>query len=386
MGFGRVLRPSAGAERGVAWFNMTGAPGIVSSAAYEASGSLVDALRNAASFACIDVLSDGISRTPFDVIRKVGGKRLPVAVRPSVIESPSRVVTADVWYSQLAFAVLTDGNGFARLELNGAGQPVGAEVLPSASVVERRVVDGAKQVTIDREAHWVYPHGDILHIPGRVVQDGSPFAVSPLAVAASTIGTSLTAESFSTGWLQSGGHPSALIYSAQKIDSDEAKAIKAAFVRATRGGTGEPAVLGNDLRYERIQGTPADSQFLDLMAFEVLQACRFWRVPPSLAYAAVSGQNVTYSNISDADLQFLKHSLDGYLVRFEESLSGLLRSPQFVRANRNAVLRMDATRRHEVYAARLAAKTMTVNEVRRLEDEPPFADPVFDLPGVPATM
>jgi HK97 family phage portal protein len=132
-----------------------------------------------------------------------------------------------------------------------------------------------------------------------------------------------------------------------------------------------------------LSSDPNETQFIDLMRFEVEQVCRFWGVPPSMVYAAVSGQNVTYSNVTDADLAFLKHSLDGYLVRIENALTQLLPKPQVVRANRDAVLRSDARARHEIYDIRLKNRTVTVNEVRKLEDEPPFPEPEFDDPGIP---
>lgn len=347
------------------------------------SVSLEQGLRNAATWACIDVLSDALARTPFDAVRKVGGARLPVDPAPAVIADPSGIVQPDVWYSQMAFSVLTDGNAFGLIvALDNRGWPTQIETLDPGVVGRREVVDGVAQVTIDRKVHKLWPFGDVLHVPGRMVPAGQPWGLSPLAYAAKAIGTSIAAEDFSNRFFTEGAHPTAAVYANTALTAEQAKGIKEAVERATGGGSREPLVLGGDLKYEQIQTDPKDSQFLDLMQFEVLQACRFWRVPPALAYAAVSGQNVTYSNISDSDLQYLKHSLDGYLVRFEGALTRILPRPQFVRANRNAILRMDAIRRHEVYATRLEHKTISVNEVRALEDEPPF-DGEYDTPGVP---
>ena len=123
-------------------------------------------------------------------------------------------------------------------------------------------------------------------------------------------------------------------------------------------------------------------QFIELQRFAIEEACRFWRVPPSMVYAATSGQNVTYANVSQADLAYLKHSLEGHLVRVEQALSALLPAPQQVRFNRNAFLRSDPVTRSEVVDRRLANRTLTVNEARALEDEQPFGSE-FDEPGIP---
>jgi HK97 family phage portal protein len=141
--------------------------------------------------------------------------------------------------------------------------------------------------------------------------------------------------------------------------------------------------MGSGVTYEPIMVDPNDSQFIDLMRFAIEEACRFWRVPPSMVYAAVSGQSVTYANVTQSDLAYLKHSLEGHLVRIERALTRLLPRPQVVRFNRNAFLRTDPVTRSEVVDRRLKNQTMTVNEARALEDEPPFGGDEFDEPGIP---
>jgi len=106
-------------------------------------------------------------------------------------------------------------------------------------------------------------------------------------------------------------------------------------------------------------------------------------VPPSMVYAAISGQNVTYANASQADLAYLKYSITGWLVDLEDAWSDLIALPHTVKFNVDALLRMDAMGRAQLRAVRLANKEMTINEGRAQEDEAPFPDPIFDAPGIP---
>lgn len=364
------------------WWNLAGAPGFVSVAAY-GSGSVEEGLRNAATWACIDVLADAVSRTPLDAMRGLAGARRPVSPIPSLLTNPSGLVARDVWRYQLAWSMLTDGNSFGRVtSFTTARYPTSIEMLDPVAVTERKVVDGVAQVLYDNQTHFLYPTGDIWHVPGRMVPAGTPFGLSPIKYAAQATGTSLSAEEFSRRFFEDGGHPSALIYSNRDLTPDNAQQIKTSFRRATEGSR-EPVVFGADLKYEPIQVNPQDSQFIDLMRWEVEQACRFWRVPPAMVYAATSGQNITYANVTTSDLHYLKHSLDGYLVRLEESMTDLLPRPQYVRANRDAILRSDIKSRNEVHALRLQNKLATVNEIRALEDEPPFTGAEWDKPGIP---
>ena len=347
-------------------------------------GSGVDALHNDAVWACVDVLSSSVSELPVDVVRVLNGARLPVSPQPSLVLEPSAVVTLDVWLYQLVHSMLYDGNAFGVVTgVDARAYPTFIELVSPNVVTERRVVDGVKQAKVDGKVMRAFPHGDLWHVPGKMVVPGSPFGLSPVEYAAATINAGLSAEEFGRRFFDDGGHPSAIIYSDSELTVDQAGRIKSSFREATRGNR-DPAVFGAGLKYEAVSVNPSDSQFIELQRFTVEKVARFFRVPPSMVYGAVSGQAVTYSNVSQADLHYLKHSLDGYLVRIERALSALLPRPQVVRFNRGALLRTDAHARHQVYDVRLKNKTMTVNEVRALEDEAPFDDVEFDVPGIPA--
>jgi HK97 family phage portal protein len=135
--------------------------------------------------------------------------------------------------------------------------------------------------------------------------------------------------------------------------------------------------------------SPTDSQFIDTQRFETEQIARFFGVPPTMIYGAVSGQAVTYSNVTQDDLAFLKHSLKSWVEDLEDGWSALLPSPQRVRLNADDFLRMDAVTRHKDQQVRLGNMATTVNEIRAEEDKDPFVEldddgsNIFDKPGMP---
>lgn len=342
-----------------------------------------NAVTHAASSACIDVLATSVSTLPVDVVRQSGKRRTPVSPTPALIASPSNLVEPDVWFYQLVDSMLTDGNGFGFVQaMDSLGRPTQIELVDPGTVVNRRLERGVPTVTVGTETHQLHPWGDVWHIPGKFVKAGTPFADSPVRRAAATIGAALAAREFGSRYFGDGAHPGGLITSDKSLTSDQAKDIKRAFLNAVKG-TREPAVLGSGLTYQPLMVDPNDSQFIELMQFAIEEACRFWRVPPAMVYASTSGSNVTYANVSQADLHYLKHSLEGLLVRIEKAMTKLLTRPMFVRFNRNAFLRSDPQGRWEIYDKRLRNKTTSVNEVRTHEDEEPFADPDFDEPGIP---
>lgn len=344
--------------------------------------STTTALTHAASSACIDTLATSVSALPIDAVRAVDGRRVPVTPTPTLIASPSGMVTQDVWLYQAMSSALTDGNIFGEVTTySSTGLPTSIEILDPEKVGAREVQsNGIATVMVSGERRALYPHGDIWHVPGPFPRPGTPFGDSPVARAKATIGSAVAARDFGGRFFGDGGHPGGLITSPVELTTEQAQGIKRAFLNATHGNR-EPAVLGADLSYTPLLVDPNDSQFIDLMRFCTEEACRFWRVPPSMVYAASSGQSVTYANVSQADLHYLKHSLEGHLIRLERALTALLPRPQFVRFNRDAFLRSDPIVRSEVVDRRLRNGTLTVNEARALEDEQPFGDPEANEPA-----
>lgn len=343
----------------------------------------VEALTHDAVWACIDTLASSISSTPLDAVRESGSSRLPVSPQPQIVVSPSALVEADAWRYQLAHSMLYDGNAFGQIvAVDAMARPTHIELLDPDIVTERKVVNGVKQAKVNGTVMQCYPHGDLWHVPGKMLRAGSPFALSPVVYANKAIQAGLQAQEFGLRFFTDGGHPASLLYVADEIDDAQAKQIKASFKAATSGSR-EPAVFGAGIKYEKVSVDPKDSQFIELQQLVNEKVCRFFRVPPTMVYAAISGQAVTYANVSQDDLSYLKHSVDPYFVRIETAMSALLSRPVVTKFNRKAFLRTDAEARHAVYDKRLRNRTTTINEVRALEDEPPFDDPIYDLPGIP---
>lgn len=346
------------------------------------AGSTVDAMRNAATWACVDVLASSVAQLPIDRVRAQEGQRIPLA-DPSLIREPSATVPLDVWLYQLMWSMLYDGNAFGKVTaVDARSVPTFIETLHPDIVTERKVVDGVVQAKVDGMVDRAFPFGDLWHVPGKMVVPGSPFGLSPVEHAQAAISSGLSAEDFGLRFFTDGAHPSSIIYADKDLTAEQARAVKQSYLAATRGNR-EPAVFGAGLKHEKVSVDPAESQFIELQRFTIEQVCRYFRVPPSMVYAATSGQNVTYANVSQADLHYLKHSLDGYLVRIERAISSLFPRQQHVRFNREALLRADTAGRYEAHAVALKHKWRTINEVRRLEDEEPFTDPEFDEPGIP---
>lgn len=380
MGVLRTLKGLGQPERANVPWQSFGPWGIALQTGMTIAGDPTTALRNAAASACIHLIVDGIARTPVDVVRYVGGTRRPMDP-PKLIADPNpTMVTARAWRAQAAWSLATHGNAVGMVTSWAGSYPQEIQLVDPYSI-GMRVEGGRKLFTIGgvEEEAWE-SGGRVWHIAGKELRPGSPFGISPLEKAQRTIGLGLAAEDFSNAFFSDGGHPTWGLASERDLTADEASGIKQAFLAAIRPGSREPFVHGAGLKPEQYSVQPGETQFIDTMRFVCEQVARFWGVPATAIGAAMSGQSVTYSNVTDADLRTLKDVFVGYYVCFEDGLTPCLPRPQVVKFNQDAILRGDPKLRTEIISAQIQAGLLSVNEGRKLLDLEPWPETEYDQP------
>jgi HK97 family phage portal protein len=370
--------------RGVTWpgypYGPSG-PGFLATTS-GVSVTQTSALGNMAVWACQRVLKATISGLPVDVVREsANGRKTVLDVQPMVVTTPSGhpSIRRRAWVGQVIGSMLMDGNIYCEaLNPDRLGRPTQLETIAPENVSWR-----SGRLHVNGKPRNIWPIGDVWHVPAsQFMLPGQPWAMSPTEAGKTSIGTGIAAEEFGARFFGDGAHPSSHIQvDDPDFTAEQAEAISNR-IDELHAGRRRALVTGSDVKIDKLTVDPKDGQFLELLQFEVSQACRLYGVPPSMVYGVMAGQAITYQNVTDSDLMFLKYSIAAWVVDLEEAWSELI-APQRVKFNVDAILRMDATRRWELHDKRLANKTTTVNAVRLLEDEEPFDDPEFDKPGVP---
>lgn len=342
-------------------------------------GSLLEinsdqAMRHAAVWACVRLIAGTVSTLPVDTLRGRDEVTAPL------IESPSGLVSPITWRDQLMVSMLIRGNTYGVVtQVDRAGYPLSIELLHPDKVTGR-VVDGRVRLSWDGRDHDLWPLGDAIHIPAFTVP-GSPFGLSVIDYARTTIGSGLASEEWGARFFTDGAVPSAVLSTDQAITKDQAQEVKARFMAAVAGKR-EPAVLGAGVSYTPISVSPGESAFLETFRMSGENVCRLFGVQPEMIGMASSGQSVTYANREQRVQDFLTFTLSPWLARVEEALSNLLPRGQRVKFRTGGLLRADIQTRYAVYESsarigRMAGGEMplTVDEMRELEDLPPNPEP-----------
>lgn len=348
------------------------------------SGVFVDndtAMRHDAVWSCVTRKSEDVSMFPVDVVRYTGGVRQDVSPAPQIITAPSVNVPAMDWRYQVMLSWLTAGNAWGLVTQTSGQYPSRIELVNQCRVMVEWMPNTVRYY-VDSVHHDLWPVGDLWHVPAYTMP-GCVVGLSPICYHAATIGNGLAAEQFSGQFFGAGGIPVSLLMPDRDPGEAGAAGLKAAFQAASLSRA--PVVLPQSVKFEQISVNPEDSQFIETMKYTVEQVCRIFGEDPADHGSSGGGSSLTYANRSDADLARLKRR-QFWVTKLQNALTDLLPRPQVVRLNTSAALMMTDKERQEVHGMRLAQKTTTINEVRKIEDEQPFPDPQYDEPGIPGAI
>lgn len=328
------------------------------------------ARRHSAVWACVRLRNDLVSTMPIDAYRRVQGIQIEVAKPPMLVSPGGERVDIMEWLYSSGSDLDSAGNTFGIItEKNALNLPARIDLVP-VNECTVRVKDG--EVWKYRICGKEYDPDKVWHEKQFTVS-GVPVGLSAVAYAAWSIGSYLNAQQFAAEWFADGAVPTAsLKNTAKKLNATESELVKSRFKAAVANH--DLFVTGADWDYNMISVPANQTQFIETMQFSISDIARFFGCPADLIDAAVSGQSVTYANISQRNLQFLIMNLQPQISRRERALSTWLPRGQFVKLNTDALLRMDPQTRAEVEAKKIASRTLAPSEAREKDNRPPFTD------------
>jgi len=213
----------------------------------------------------------------------------------------------------------------------------------------------------------LYPT-DVLHIPGLGF-DGL-VGYSPIAMAKNAIGMAIACEEYGAKFFANGAAPGGVLEHPGTV-KDPAR-IRESW-QNTFGGSANAnkvAVLEEGMKYTPIAISPEQAQFLETRKFQINEIARIFRVPPHMVGDL---EKSSFSNIEQQSLEFVKYTLEPWVIRWEQSISRSLLSRDekkqyFVKFNLEGLLRGDYQSRMNGYATARQNGWMSANDIRELEN------------------
>ncbi len=351
---------------------------------YSTSGKRVNersAMQMTAVYSCVRILSEAIASLPLSIYKynEYGGKEkaLDHPLYKLLHDEPNPEMTSFVFRETLMTHLLLWGNAYAQIIRNGKGEVIALyPLMPDRMSVERddkgTLYYKYTKITEDAptmKGNTVYlDASDVLHVPGLGF-DGL-VGYSPIAMAKNAIGLAIAAEEYGSKFYANGAAPSGVLEhpGTLKDPSKVRDSWNAAF-----GGSANShkvAVLEEGLKYTPISISPNEAQFLETRKFQINEIARIFRVPPHMVGDL---EKSSFSNIEQQSLEFVKYTLDPWVIRWEQSLFRALlseeeKSSYFFRLNVEGLLRGDYASRMNGYATARQNGWMSANDIRQLED------------------
>lgn len=346
------------------------------------------AMQTTAVYACVRILAEAIASLPLHIYeyQDDGGKKL-VHEHPLYFllhDEPNPEMTSFVFRETLMSHLLIWGNAYAQIIRDGAGRVLGLyPLLPDKVDVQRDDRGNIYYVysrnsdenpTFKQYGDIVLKADDVLHIPGLGF-DGL-IGYSPIAMAKNAVGMTLACEEYGASFFANGANPGGVLEHPGVL-KDPSK-VRESWNSVYRGvnNAHKIAVLEEGMKYQQIGIPPEEAQFLETRKFQINEIARLYRIPPHMVGDL---EKSSFSNIEQQSLEFVKYTLDPWVIRWEQSLQKALllpdeKSKYFIKMNVDGLLRGDYQSRMNGYAVGRQNGWFSANDIREMENMNPIPD------------
>jgi HK97 family phage portal protein len=334
-----------------------------------AAGERIDewtALGVSVVLGAVSLLADSVASMPLRAyaIDKTGQRVMRPL--PDVIADPDPESNTFELIHQMMASMALHGNAYVKIDRDRSGTMIGLvplhpyqmQVLPTGDQTGRRYLHLGND--IDRE--------DMIHVRWFTPPQ-SLVGVSPLNQTRNLVGLAIAMDRHLAQFYGEGGTPSGVLETSQKLNLEQARVIQATW-EATHRRHRKPAVLSDGLTFRPITTSAADAQMIQSREQIVRDIARIFRVPSHLIGSM--GDNQTYTNVEQASLNFLTHTIAPWIRRIEIALSKVLDPGTDVAFDTSTLLRVDALTRAQVNKINVQMGARTPNEVRQIEGMEPY--------------
>jgi HK97 family phage portal protein len=322
-----------------------------------------DALSLASVYRSVSVISTAMKQLGIHAYRD----DIKVTPTPLWMRQPDAKVTREVWMEQTVNSLALAGNAYWLIARNPRGETVNLEVLNPFDVMIQTDDYGNALYYVYRGITQ-YSLNDIQHLAMMRVP-GNVYGLGPIQAAQKELLNARDTRDYASVWFTDSGIPNGVLKSDQMLSPDQAAAAKDAW-NLTAGAKNGVAVLGNGLNYQPMYLNPRDSMFIESQAWNVQQVARLFGIPAGMLLASVDGNSMTYQNMEQEQMGFVRYTLSQYIVEIESAMSHVASRGTQVKMNVDSLLRSDTLTRYQAHQIAIASGWLTIDEVREIEDLP----------------
>lgn len=352
----------------------------VTSAAAGIAVTPATAMRSTPVRCAVQTIAEAIGQLPVHVHeRQADGSKVRATDHPTYAllrDEANDWTSASDFFEQVTRDALLHGNGFAFINrVDGEAREL-IRLDPTAISVERdsRTSEPHYKVT-EANAQRYVDRRDIIHIKAPSLDGVS--GASPVKMGQEAIGLALVMEQHAAKLFANGARPSGILKFPNKLGAETAPRIKASWNASHAGGnrSGGTAVLEDGGEFQALTFSSVDAQFLELWQHVITEIARIFRVPPHMLFEL---GRATWGNAEEMGASFVQFGLMRWVKTWQGELRLKLFRPEerkrfFVEFLLDDLVRADIGKRFDAYAKAISSRVLNPNEVRAMENRPPYA-------------
>ena len=333
-----------------------------------------DALKLAAFWRCVHVLSNSVAILPWKIYKRAEDGTRTLATNHGVgrllDRSPNDEMTAYTFRSLAVQHRMLWGNFYAEIERDRRGRPANLWPIHPSQVDLWRDDDGKLWYRVAQAGgnRQLFTPREIFHVAG--LSGYGLRGLSVLEAARQSLGNASATDSYTGGFFRNGLHAGGVIQlSDTAAASDKTIAIiRDQFIeRSSSERINAPVILDRGMEWKPSTVNPDNAQLLDTRHFNVEEICRWCGVPPYLAYARDSEAR---ANFEMQSREFRQYSVQPVLTCFDQEADRKLlgvSSPFFTELDTTGFSRADPVARAQYFQQMRNLGILSVNEIRNME-------------------
>lgn len=216
-----------------------------------------------------------------------------------------------------------------------------------------------------------YSREQVFHVRANALPN-QPMGTGIVTQFRRALGSALDEQNFASDTYRSGSVPAGII----NLDLPDVEQAQSDFVQnqwvTSHAGTRAPAVLPNTMKFEKLDWSPLDMQFLQARQFTVGEIAHMFNLDPTDLGAALLGDSMTYANIEQRQVQRTVDSYAQWMRRFEEEMSDCLPGNNVAKLVPANLQRTDTKTTAETDQLQVGTSMRSVDELRKRDGLKPL--------------
>lgn len=333
------------------------------------------AMQVGAIYACVELIANTVSSLPMTVrYRNSREEATDSDLWFLLHDSPNRFMTPMEFWRAMLLQLELRGNAYAYVDRRDDGDALSLRPLASDQMEVGQREDGSLRYLYLKDGKYLeYGMDEIFHLKGL---GNGVMGLSKLDYMRTSATEAINAQQTATSLFGNANKPSGVLTVDHILDKEQRGQLKQQFASMREGPASGLFVLEDNMKYQALSLTPAETELLESRKYSVGDICRWFGVPAVL----IGGDSGTTwgSGLEQIIAGFHRFTLRPLVISIEQALrkqvfSAIQRQKYEAYFRFDELLKLSEKDRYEIYAKATQNGLMTRNEVRAAEGRKPVA-------------